>query len=130
MINGVSSTLLDEGATQNSRQTFRPGRKKKKQITNPTVKALIENFGFPSQEAQIVVGYAAILMKTVIQQNSESGREITKLGKALENLLKTDFTYRSGVAHRLSRATGLTVDEAAFGLEKAVTLLNEQWNIN
>ncbi len=130
MMNEVSKTLLEVELIQNPSPRLRPGKKQLNQIANPMINKLADSLGMSAQSAKMVVGYVVIVLQTVVEQNCESERDVFQLGRALENLLKTDFAYRSGMADRLSRATGLTEDEAAFSLERAMTLINDQYIFN
>jgi hypothetical protein len=127
MLIGLTESFVVGERDQNTGIRIAAKNKKDNYLANPTVKMLVDNLGMPAQVAQMVVGYAAIVLRTIIHQNQEPERDVKQLGIALENLLKTDYPYRSGIALRLSRATGLTVDEAALGLEKAVMSLNKNF---
>jgi len=130
VINEMSNTVLEGELKQNPRSTLRRSKKKLNHIVNPIVNTLADSLGISPRRAQMVVGYAVIILQTVVQQNHVPSREVSQIGTVLEDLFKADYAYRTGMAHRLSRATGLTVDEAAFGLEKAMILLNEQCLFN
>ena len=130
MINGLSDSMFAKEQVQTTGIRIAAKNKKDDYFTNPTVQMLTENLGMAANVAQMVVGYAAIVLRTIIQHNQEPERDAKQLGTALENLLRTDFAYRSGIAVRLAQTTGLTKDEAALSLEMAVKSLNENYIMN
>ena len=130
MINGLSDRMFAEEQVQKRGIRIASNNKRSNQFKNPTVQMLIENLGMSEKAAQLVVGYAAIVLRTVVQQNREPERDVKRLGTALEKLLRTDFAYQSGIASRLAKTTGLTKDEAALSLAVAVKSLNENYIMN
>lgn len=130
MMNEASRPVLAMNQPKNPGSNLWKNKKEPNSIFSPMVSTLAESLGISSQRAKIVVGYAAIILQTASQQNQVPNRDVNQIGKVLENLLKSDFAYRTGMANRLAQATGLTVDEAAFGLERAMMMLNEHCLFN
>lgn len=114
------------GAVLGGGQAATPAQTGMNSLAAPIANILAEKLGISPQIAQMVVTFA---MAALLSKGKERGNELGSSRAALQGvdfdeLLESDFVYRSGMAGRLSQESGLSEDEAATSLYEAMMLLS------
>jgi len=94
-------------------------------LVAPIANMLSEKLGISPAIAGIIINYAlSALLSRGKKQPGQAGRGQQDQGFDLDDLLEGDFAWSSGMAQQLSSQTGMSEDDAAYGLQEAMMLLN------
>jgi hypothetical protein len=96
-------------------------------IADMAANMLSDKLGISKAMAVTIVSFAmAALLNRQKQGGAAPSAPSGGGGFDLDDLLEGDYAWNSGLASQISQQTGMSEDEAAYGLQEAIMMLNGQ----
>ncbi|MDJ0752183.1 MAG: hypothetical protein QNJ45_01610 [Ardenticatenaceae bacterium] len=89
-------------------------------LADMAAEMLSQKLGISKEVAVTIVSFA---MAALLNRQEQAGGNT---GFDLDDLLQGDYAWDSGLANQISQRTGMSEDEAAYGLQEAMMMLSGQ----